>query len=656
MSTLKMPRGGTLYFAAGDSSRSRGSPGNRIDPRRKVALVPAEGGNARRVGCAVPFRLRRGRRGIARPLATSSTMTRDELADTLEEIALLLELKGENPFKVRAYRTGADTVRQFSGDIVERAEKGELEGIKGIGDALRQKLHELASTGKLEYHQNLRAEFPDSLFELFGIQGLGPKKIKAVYEGLGVDSLERLREVCESGELAELSGFGKKTAEKILEAIAFREENADRFRLGDVVAPVTEILDSLRSHPECLRAEAAGSYRRARETVHDIDLIAASGKPAALIGHFVEQPWVHRVIAHGDTKASINLENGLQCDLRVVSNDEFACALVYFTGSKSHNVVLRGRANDMGYTLNEYRLGLREDGDSREPPVFEDERQLYRFLGLEFIPPELRENTGEIEAAESGDLPRLVETENLRGAFHNHTVASDGRNTLEEMAEAARELGLQYLGIADHSQRSFQANGLNPKRLRAQVEKIRSLNRRFAEDGTDFRLLAGSEVDILKDGSLDFDDDLLGELDYVVASVHAVMNQSESVMTERLVKAVSHPAVTMLGHLTGRLLLEREPSAVDIPAVIEACVESDTVIELNCNPWRLDMDWRWWKYATEKGVKCAINPDAHRTAHLDYLWFGVRLARKGWLTKDDVVNTLDLSEIESWLGLEPRKP
>ncbi|MDF2376267.1 MAG: DNA polymerase/3'-5' exonuclease PolX [Verrucomicrobiales bacterium] len=580
-------------------------------------------------------------------------MTRDDLADTLEEIALLLELKGENPFKIRAYRSGAETVRQFSGDIVALARENELKGIKGIGDALQQKLHELASTGKLAFHENLRAEFPESLFDLFKIPGLGPKKIKALYDSLEVDSIARLKEVAASGEMAALPGFGAKTAEKVLEAIAFRESNADRFRLGDVAAPVAEILDFLKSHPDCLRAEAAGSYRRAKETVHDVDFLVASSRPGAIIDHFTSSDRVQKVIAKGDTKASVYLENGLQCDLRVVSNEEFACALAYFTGSKEHNVVMRGRALERGYTLNEYRLGLKEGGDRDEPPVFESEAQLYEFLDLEFIAPELRENTGEVEAAESGDLPRLIEVENLRGTFHNHTIASDGKNTLEEMAQAAIELGLQYLGIADHSKSSFQANGLDATRLREQIGEIRKLNRRFAEEGTKFRIFAGNEVDILKDGSLDFDDEMLGELDYVVASVHNAMTLSEKDMTDRIIKAVSHPAVTMLGHLTGRLLLRREPYAVNVPAVIDACADTGTIIELNANPWRLDMDWRWWKLATEKGVKCAINPDAHATAHLDFLWFGVKLARKGWLTREDVINTLDLSEMETFLKLDP---
>jgi len=583
-------------------------------------------------------------------------MDREEMAETLEQIALLLELKGENPFKIRAYRTGAETVRQFAGDIVSRAREDDLAGIKGIGDALRQKLHELASTGRLEYFENLKAEFPDSLFELFRIPGMGPKKVKAVHEQLGVDSIEKLEEACRTGALAGLSGFGRKTAEKILEGIEFRRSNAERFRLGDVAEPAERILAGLKDHPDCLRAETAGSYRRAKETVHDLDFLVATSAPAAVIEHFVTQPEVERVTARGETKASVTLIDGLQCDLRAVKNEEFACALAYFTGSREHNVAMRSRALERGYTLNEYRLAPKEGGGTpSEPPVMETEEQLYEFLGLDYVPPELRENTGEIEAAEAGDLPRLIEKENLRGTFHNHTTESDGRNTLEEMAGAARELGLQYLGIADHSKSSFQANGLDEDRLRKQIEEIAALNARYASEGDSFRLFAGNEVDILKDGSLDFDDALLDELDYVVASVHNAMTLDEKTMTERIIKAVSHPRVTMLGHLTGRLLLEREAYSVDVGAVIEACAEHGTIIELNANPWRLDMDWRWWKTAREAGVKCAINPDAHRTSQFEYLWFGVRLARKGWLTRDDVVNTRPIDEVVDFLNPAARR-
>ncbi len=577
-------------------------------------------------------------------------MTREDLVKTLENIAQLLELKGENPFKTRAYRTGAEIVQTFPDDIVEKAKNDDLKGIKGIGDALQQKLHELASTGKLGYYEDLKAEFPDTIFELFAIQGLGPKKVKALYEKLGVDSVEKLKEVTQSGAVAELAGFGKKSAEKILEAIEFRETNDEFFRLGDVAEPVEMILDALKSHPDCLRAEAAGSYRRAKETVHDVDILCATNNPAAIMEFFVKNEWTETVLVDGATKSSIRLASGLQCDLRAVTNDEYACALAYFTGSKEHNVAMRGRALEQGYTLNEYRLAPKEGSESEDPGVFQDEAALHRFLGLDFIPPEIRENTGEIAAAEAGELPRLIELENLRGTFHNHTTASDGKNTLEEMADAAIELGLQYLGIADHSKSSFQANGLSEERLRAQIEEIHALNADYEAEGVKFKIFAGNEVDILRDGSLDFDDDLLGELDYTVASVHNAMTLSEDDMTKRIISAVENPHVTMLGHLTGRLLLKRDPYSVNVPKIIDACAANNTIIELNCNPWRLDMDWRWWPHAIKKGVKTSINPDAHRTGDLEFLHFGIRLARKGWLTRDHVINCLPLDEVEEALA------
>jgi len=577
-----------------------------------------------------------------------ATVTRDTLVKTLEEIALLLELEGANPFKTRAYRQGGEIIQNFDGDIVELAANDELKGIKGIGDALQQKLHELASTGELKYYNELKAEFPESLFELFELQGLGPKKIKALYDKLGVDSIDALKKACESGAIADLSGFGAKSVEKILTSIANREKFADRFRLGDVAPLAETLLDRLRGHPKVSRAAIAGSYRRSKETLHDLDFLVATPKPAELTNFFTSFPEVHEVIANGDTKASIRLENGLQCDLRAVSNDHFPFALQYFSGSKEHNVALRSLALKQGLSLNEY--DFTPDGDTAIPEVHE-EKDIYTSLGLQWVPPELRENRGELEAAANDELPQLIELENLRGTFHNHTIASDGNNTLAEMAEAAREYGLQYLGIADHSKASFQANGLDEKRLLSQVEEIKSFN--AGSDG--FTLLSGTEVDILKDGSLDFGDDILGQLDYCVASVHNAFTLDEDTMTKRLIRAMENEHVTMLGHLTGRLLLKRESYQVSIEKIIDCAAETRTVIELNCNPWRLDMDWRWWHKAREKGVLCAINPDAHASEQLQFLAYGVRLARKGWLERQDVVNCRSIGEIKEWLSLPKAK-
>lgn len=571
-------------------------------------------------------------------------MTREGLADVLEEIALLLELKGENPFKIRAYRQGAEIVSGFDGDIVALARDNQLEGIKGLGEALRDKLHEFASTGKLEFHENLRAEFPAGLFELFEVQGLGPKKIKALHETLGVGSIADLRAACETGKVAALPGFGAKTQQKILESLAQREQFASRFLLGDITSLVDDILEALRDHPAASRVAVCGSFRRAKEIVNDLDFLVATKHPAELCRYFTTFPPVESIIAKGDTKASVRLNNGLQCDLRAVSNAEFPFALQYFSGSKEHNVAIRQRALKHGWSLNEYGL-TPIDEKSPAPPEIHEEPDIYRALGLRYIAPELRENRGEIEAAETGDLPKLVELENLRGTFHNHTTASDGRNRLEEMAEAAQELGLQYLGIADHSKSSFQARGLDEERLFAQIDAIHQLNAGFDK----FRLFAGSEVDILKDGSLDFGDDTLARLDYCVASVHNVFNLSEDEMTRRICRAMENEHVTMLGHLTGRLLLKREGYAVNHAKIIDCAAETRTIIELNCNPYRLDMDWRWWKRAKDKGVLCSINPDAHSGDQLHFLHFGIRLARKGWLSREDILNTRPLAQVEKFL-------
>jgi DNA polymerase (family 10) len=387
--------------------------------------------------------------------------------------------------------------------------------------------------------------------------------------------------------------------------------------------------------------------------VHDVDLVVATKKPEPIMKFFVAHPLVESIIAQGPTKSSVRLRSGIQCDLRVVSPAEYPFALAYFTGNKEHNIELRSRALKRGWTLNEYRLApLPPDPKTKKKsaptriPKMRDEAELYRALDLDFIPPELRENWGEFEAAERHSLPKLIEKENLRGTFHCHTTASDGHNSLEEMAEAAQTLGLEYLGIADHSRSSIQAHGLDEAKLRAQAAAIRKLNKKF--DG--FRLFAGVECDILRDGSLDFGDDVLSELDFVVASIHSVFNLSEADMTRRIIRAISNPLVTILAHPTGRLLLKREPYVVDLPAVIDAAADTGTWIELNAAPKRLDLDWRWWPRAKEKGVKCVINPDAHRAERLQDLWFGIGIARKGWLTKNDVMNCLPLGKIEGALA------
>jgi DNA polymerase (family 10) len=573
-------------------------------------------------------------------------MTRESLADVLDEIALLLELKNENPFKVRAYRHGAETVRNFAGDIVALAAANQLDGIKGIGEALRDKLHILASTGTLPFHQHLRAEFPPGLFDLFELHGLGPKKVKTLYESLAISSIAALKLACEAGTVAALPGFGATTQANILAAIALHDKFADAFTLGAITPLAAEMLDTLRLHPEISRATVAGSFRRAKETVHDLDFLVATTSPALVCQDFTTLPQVATILACGDTKASVRLYNGLQCDLRAVSNIEFPFALQYFTGSKEHNVALRARALKLGLSLNEYGFTPTAADAPAPAAAIHDEADLYHALGLDFIEPELRENRGELEAAAAHELPRLVELANLRGTFHNHTTASDGLDSLESMVAEAIDMGLQYLGIADHSKSTFIGNGMDEARLLEQLAAIARLNAAHP----DFRIFAGCEVDILRDGSLDFDDPILARLDYCVASVHNIFNLTEEEMTRRICRAMENEHVTMLGHVTGRLLLKRDPYPVDHAKIIDCAAATRTIIELNCSPLRLDMDWRWWKRARDLGVLCAINPDAHSTARLHHIGLGVRLARKGWLRREDILNTRSRAEVEAFFN------
>jgi DNA polymerase (family X) len=533
--------------------------------------------------------------------------------------------------------------------VVAEERLGEL---KGIGEALQQKITELVTTGRLGYYEDLKAATPPGLVAMLDIPGLGPKKIKALHDELGIETVEQLEQACKDGKIAGLKGFGEKTQTNILEGINRRRSYASRHLISEALPRAEPLLEALRSHPDVIRCSTAGSLRRHREVIGDIDLLASSQQPAEVIEFFTSQPGILKVLAKGDTKASVLLEGGIQSDLRVVSDAEYSSALLYFTGSKEHNIVMRQRAIDRGLRLNEYGL-FRSKEETRDPKLLlkcRTEEEMFEKLGLHYIPPEMREDLGEIALAEKGPLPRLIEWTDLKGSLHNHSTWSDGHQRPEEIAKSMRELGLAYWGVTDHSKSSFQANGLDAARVRQQLKEIASINALLANEGTDFRLLTGTEVDILKDGKLDFPDDLLAELDVVIASIHASFSQSEAETTQRLIGAAQNPYVHILGHLTGRLLLEREPYKLDHHAVIDACAETGTWIELNAHPMRFDMDWRWWPYAKSKGVKCVINCDAHRFEHAGFLRLGAGIARKGWLTKEDVVNTLPLKALVKELG------
>jgi DNA polymerase (family 10) len=576
-------------------------------------------------------------------------MDKDKVAEILVEIGTLLELKGENPFKTRAYANAARTLQGLHEPLDKMVAEKRLGEIKGIGEALEKKITELVQTGTLKYYEELKASLPLGLMEMLQISGLGPKKIQALNQKLGVDTIEKLEAACKAGKVAELDGFGSKTQTNLLEGIERRRNYSSRHLLVRALAAAEPLLEQLREHPAVIRCSAAGSLRRFKEIIGDIDLLASSKQPAEVIEYFASQPGIVKVLAKGETKTSVIVHGGIQCDLRVVSDAEFPFALAYFTGSKEHNIVMRQRAIQRGLRLNEYGL-FRSQEETRDPQLLEpcrDEGEIFQKLGLEFVPPELREDGGEFAAAEQNNLPRLLEWTDLRGALHNHTNWSDGRNSLEETAAYMEDLGMEYWAITDHSKSSFQANGLDAKRLREQMSKIKQVNEGIAARGGSFRLLAGSEVDILKD-RLDFEDEVLAELDVVVASLH-VPSSSEAENTKRIIRAVENEFVHMIAHLTGRLLLEREPYPVNVRAVIDACAATGTWLELNCNPHRFDLDWRHWAYARRQGVKCVINPDAHRNEHAGFLRLGAGVARKGWLTRNDVINCLSRAALQKEL-------
>jgi DNA polymerase (family 10) len=564
------------------------------------------------------------------------------IAQIIDEMGTLLEIRGENPFRCRAYHTAAQALVDLPGELPEMIADGRLKDVPGIGETMHSKIVQLATTGHLPAYDELRRSTPPGLVALLRVPGLGPKKIKALYEELKIESLADLRAAAESNRIAKLKGFGDKTQAKILEGIAFVEKAGERILQSDALRLVAPILQAVRDHRQVIRAEVCGSLRRRAETIGDLDILFSSKNAPAVLDAFVKLPQVATVLAQGPTKASIRLADGVQCDLRGVEDTEYPFALHYFTGSKAHNIAMRRRALARGLTLNEYALT-----GPKGPVACATEAEVFEALGLAEISPELREDNGEIEAAEAGRLPELIEPGDLTGTFHCHTDWSDGGATLAEMAEAARARGLHYLGIADHSRSAAYAGGLSIERVRDQWAEIDALNKTF---GGKFHLFKGTECDILADGSLDYPDELLDGFDYVVASVHSNFNLSRDEMTKRLVKAASNPMVTMIGHPTGRLLLARDGYDVDLDAVIDAAAAAGTMIEINANPHRLDLDAAHCRRAQRKGVTIVINPDAHSVGGLDDLGYGVSVARRGWLSKGDVWNTAALAAMVGRVG------
>ena len=573
-----------------------------------------------------------------------------DLATAFDEIADLLEIKGDNPFRIRAYRNAARIIGDMGEELHAKVEKGEdLTQLPGIGKDLAAKIGQMVITGRIAYLEELRQEMPAGLSDMLRLPGLGPKRVKTLYHDLKIQGVEQLAAAAKAGRIRELKGFGEKIEAGILKAIETRQTEGRRFRRASVTPYAESLLQYLRATPGVKQAELAGSYRRARETVGDLDILVSleveggtestsrsGGVPSAIMDRFTAYDEVQQVLAKGETKSSVLLRAGIQVDLRVVPGASFGAALQYFTGSKEHNIAVRKIAQAKGLKVNEYGV---MKGDTAV--AGRTEKEVYAALGLAWMPAELRENRGEVERAADHDIPSLIEVDDIRGDLHNHSTWSDGASTLAEMAEAARARGYAYLGICDHSKRLTVANGLDEARLARQIKEIDQLNEGFK----DFRLLKGSEVDILEDGQLDLPDAILKELDLVVVSVHSKFNLSREKQTERVLRALDNPYTSILAHPTGRLILEREPYEIDIPRVIEHARQRGCFLELNANPMRLDLNDVYCQMAKQAGVLLAINVDGHKAADLDFMTFGIGQARRGWLGKKDVLNTRPLKEV-----------
>jgi DNA polymerase (family 10) len=562
------------------------------------------------------------------------------IAHVLGEIADLLEIKGENAFKVRAYRTAAETIAGW-GEAVARMDDAQLRDLPGIGKDLAKKLGELTSTGVLTYHQELLQEFPPTILDLLHLQGVGPKTVALLYGALNIRSLDELAAAARDGRLRSLKGMGAKKEALILKAIDERARDAGRHLLADTTSVAAELVAHLRAAAPAVEFIPVGSLRRGCETCGDIDILAVGGDPS-LMDVFTAYPGVERMLGRGDTKSSVRVQGGYQADLRLVPVDSRGAAMQYFTGSKAHNIVLRDRAIQQGLKLNEYGL-FRVEGDERI--AGDTEEGVYEALGLAWVDPALRENRGEVAAAEARTLPRLLSVSDLAGDLHMHTTESDGRDTLDAMADAAHRLGHRYVAITDHSKALAMANGLDETRALAHAAAIRALNGRY--EG--LTLLAGIECDILADGSMDLAHDCLAQLDFVIASVHSHFSQDEAQMTDRILKALECPWVDVLGHPTGRLLLKRDPLHLNMDAVLTAASASGVALEINCNPRRLDLNDSFAKAARDRGITMVVSTDAHSIAELGNQRWGVQVARRGWISPDNVLNARPLDDMRKRL-------
>jgi DNA polymerase (family 10) len=566
-------------------------------------------------------------------------MENKSIADILTEIADILDIQGENPFRVRSYRNAARTIADMSQSVQAMIKAGErLEEIPGIGKSLQEKIEEIVATGRCRFLEELRAKVPAGLTELLKLEGLGPKKVKLLYDELSVDSVDRLEKAAQAGRLRDLAGMGVKTEEKVLKSIEKYRAGMGRFKLSVGFTYAQALLEYLKDVPGVKRLDPAGSFRRRRETIGDLDILAICGKGCKVMDRFSKYPDVAEVLSRGETKSSVQLKCGLQVDVRVLDEESYGAALHYFTGSKAHNVAVRDRAKDLGLKVSEYGV-FRAKDEKRLSGA--NEEDVFKAVGLPFIPPELREDRGEIQAAEKGELPKLIELVDIRGDLQMHTVATDGKNTIAEMAQKAKEMGYAYIAITDHSKAVRVAGGLDEKGLAKHLQAIEKVGGQISG----MRILKGVEVDILTDGSLDLKDDILRECEVVIASVHSRFNMEEGEMTRRIIKALKNPHVNILAHPTGRLILEREAYKVNLKEVFQVAIDHGVVLEINAYPDRLDLRDVDARMAKEMGAKLAISTDAHSALQLELMKFGVFTARRGWVEARDVINTLPLAAL-----------
>lgn len=570
-------------------------------------------------------------------------MDQFEIAAVLSEMATLLEIQAANPFKVRAYQQAARVCEKIEGDLAEMIAAGQLSQVSSLGASICSQIESLHHDGELESHQHLRAQIAPGLIQMLAIPGLGAKKISKLHQQLGLESLEALKQACQQGKVAQLKGFAAKTEQSILAGIEQAQRYAQHFHWWSLQTFVDSSLAALRDEAFVQRVEIAGSYRRLCETVDELIFIIASDAPQAVVNWFQRQLTLDTVEEIAGDSVLLRLENHVPVILKFASAEHFALAWYESTGSAEHLAAVQQRAADR--SIDWSALSLSSVSARTLVPTILEESDLAARLEMDWIPPELREGWDECERAIQGRLPDLIEPSAIRGVFHNHTQASDGRGTLAEMAAAAESLGLDYLGLADHSQASYQANGLSAERVLAQISEVQAFN---AAGHSSVWVFSGIECDILSDGALDLDEATLAALDYCVMSVHSGFNQSQEVMTARIIRAIEHPATTMLGHPSGRLLLRREPYKVDLDKVIDAAIANRVIIELNANPRRLDLDWRYWRKAADRGLMCAINPDAHRPEALELFAAGVNIARKGGLEASSVLNTRDRAGVMRW--------